>query len=117
MAGQRSSGHATQPSRLILSPALPSVESEVFRKLPLGLALLHLDDPRDLKNYTIIDANPAAAQIAGSTVDRLRGRTLADFPTLLKSPLAAHTQGRIDLGLQSGLALVGSSADQSQIPS
>lgn len=90
MAGQRSSGHATEPSGLVLSPALPSVESQVFRKLPLGLAILHLDDPRDLKNYTIIDANPAAAQIAGSTVDRLRGRTLADFPTILKSPLAAH---------------------------
>jgi PAS domain S-box-containing protein len=96
MAGERSSGHATEPSRLVLSPALPSVESQVFRKLPLGLAILHLDDARDLKNYTIIDANPAAAQIAGSTVDRLRGRTLADFPTILKSPLAAHWLDAVD---------------------
>ena len=90
MAGQQSSGHATQPSGVPLSPALPSVDAEVFRKLPLGLAILHLDDPTDLKNYTIIDVNPAAAQIAGSTADQLRGRRLADFPTLLKSPLAAH---------------------------
>ena len=90
MTDQRGSGHAIQPRRPVLSPVLPSVDSEVFRKLPLGLAILHFDNPKDLKNYTIIDANTAAAQIAGTSVDGLRGRTLADFPTLLKSPLAAH---------------------------
>ena len=90
MAGRRRSGYATQPSGLVLSPALPSVDAEVFRKLPLGLAILHLDDPKDLNSYRIVEANPAAAQIAGSTVDGLRGRTPADFPTLLKSPVAAQ---------------------------
>lgn len=90
MAGQRGSGHAAEQSRMVLSPALPSIDSELSYKLPLGLAILHLDKPEDLESYTIVDANPMAAQITGSTVDGLRGRTLADFPALLKSPLAAQ---------------------------
>jgi PAS domain S-box-containing protein len=90
MAGQPSSGHAARLSRMVLNPELPSIDSELFWKLPLGLAILHLDKPENLENYTIVDANPTAAQIAGSTVDGLRGRRLADFPVLLKSPLAAQ---------------------------
>jgi PAS domain S-box-containing protein len=90
MAGQRSSGPATQPSRLVSSQALPSIDSEVFQRLPLGLAIVRLENPKDLKSYRIIEVNPAAAQIAGSTVDGLRGRTLADLHTLLRSPLATQ---------------------------
>src|SRR5207249_808650 len=37
----------------------------------------------------IIDANPAAASLTGTTLEALRGKTLADFPKLLKTPLPA----------------------------
>src|SRR2546429_6532382 len=51
--------------------------------------LLHLENPRDAKTFKIIDANPAAASLTGTTLEALRGKTLADFPKLLKTPLPA----------------------------
>jgi len=39
--------------------------------LPFGVVLLHLENPQDVKTYRIIDLNPAAAEITGSTPEAL----------------------------------------------
>jgi len=36
-----------------------------------GVVLLHLENPQDVKTYRIIDLNPAAAEITGSTPEAL----------------------------------------------
>src|SRR5467141_4422465 len=59
---------------------------EFLKTLPFGMVLLHLDNPEDVKTCRIIDLNPAAAEITGTTVKGLLGRTLADFPKLLETP-------------------------------
>jgi PAS domain S-box-containing protein len=46
-----------------------------------------LEDPSDVKTFRIVDANPAAAQITGSPAQMLVGKTLADFPKLLETPI------------------------------
>ena len=59
---------------------------EFLKTLPFGMVLLHLDNPQDVKTCRIIDLNLAAAEITGSTVEGLLGKTLADFPKLLETP-------------------------------
>jgi PAS domain S-box-containing protein len=59
--------------------------SEIIRSLPLGVVVLHLENPQDVKSFRIADLNPAAAYITGSTLEDLRGRRLADFPKLLRT--------------------------------
>ena len=71
---------------------------EILRRLPVGVMVLHLEDPSDAKSFRIIDVNPAAAEITGSTIENLRGRTLAEFPKFLNTPfphlcLAAFRSG------------------------
>ena len=56
---------------------------ELVRELPVGVVLLLLEDPSDVKTFKIVDANPAAAEMTGSTTRTLLGKTLADFPKLL----------------------------------
>jgi PAS domain S-box-containing protein len=46
-----------------------------------------LEDPSDAKTFKIVDANPAAAEMTGTTTQLLLGRTLADFPKLLEIPI------------------------------
>ena len=53
--------------------------------MPVGMLVLHLDDPGDPKTFRIVDINPAAASLTGATLEDLRGRTLADFPRLLET--------------------------------
>ncbi len=60
---------------------------ELLRKLPVGVVLLLLEDPSDVKTFRIVDANRAAAEITGTTTRMLLGRTLADFPKLLETPI------------------------------
>ncbi len=88
MASHRGSGQATQASRSAFSQTTSSLAPEFFRKLPLGLAILYREDPDDIKSYRIVDVNPAAAHIAGSTLEGLRGRTLSEVPNLLDSLVA-----------------------------
>src|ERR1700745_3370957 len=90
MASYQSSGQATQTSRSAFSEKTSSLASEIFRELPLGLAILYMEDPDDIRSYKIVDVNPAAVRIAGSTPEGLRGRTLAEFPTLLEPPQVAR---------------------------
>jgi PAS domain S-box-containing protein len=51
--------------------------------------ILRLEDPQDVKTFRIIDLNPAAAFLTGSSLEDLRGRTLAEFPKLLRTPFPA----------------------------
>jgi PAS domain S-box-containing protein len=60
---------------------------EVLRELPVGVVLLQLEDPSDVRTFRIVDANPAAAEITGSTIQMLLGRTLTDFPKLLETTI------------------------------
>ena len=80
-------GHAaksalTQPAETTLLLYL-----EIVRGLPLGVVILQLENPQDPRSFRIIDLNPAAALITGSTLEDLRGRTLAEFPKLLKTAI------------------------------
>jgi len=53
--------------------------------LPLGILVLQLENPKDVRTFRIIDVNPAASLLTGTTQEDLRGRTLAEFPRLLKT--------------------------------
>src|SRR5258708_25130306 len=74
---------------------------EFLRELPVGVVLLLLEDPSDARTFRIVDANRAAAEIAGSTIQMLISRTLADFPKLLETPIP----GQCLTALRSGQAL------------
>jgi len=58
---------------------------EILMGLPLGILVLQLENPKDVKTFRIIDVNPAAGLLTGTTLEDLRGRTLAEFPKLLKT--------------------------------
>lgn len=58
---------------------------EIFRGLPLGMVVLQLANPQDAKTYRILDTNPAATLLTGATQETLHGKTLAEFPRLLKT--------------------------------
>jgi PAS domain S-box-containing protein len=96
MASQRSSGQATQTSRSPFSHTASSLTPEIFLKLPLGLAILYIKDPKDVKSYRIVDVNPGAAHLVGLALEDLRGRTLAEFPNLLESPLVTQWVDTVD---------------------
>lgn len=83
--------------------ALPSqtvlgLYPELLRELPVGVVLLMLEDPSDPETFRIVDANRAAAEITRSNSPRLLGRTLADFPKLLETPIP----GQLLAALRSG---------------
>jgi PAS domain S-box-containing protein len=107
MAASRTSGaeaQAAKPARNQPGEAILPLDSEILRGLPLGVVVLHLENPQDVKSFRIIDLNPAAAHITGATLESLRGRTLAEFPKLLEPPIlgrcldALHARGPKDLG-------------------
>jgi|SRR6202165_539608 PAS domain S-box-containing protein len=107
MTTNRSSGMVAQPTQFVRSEpsaSAPHLYPELLKSLPFGVILLHLENPQDVKTYRIIDLNPAAAQITGSTPEDLLGRTLADFPKLWETQLAgqflraSYSGEAIDLG-------------------
>jgi PAS domain S-box-containing protein len=97
-------GHANPPERGVMNArrmagleardadsAIPSLDQtilalypELVRELPIGVVLLLMEDPSNIKTFRIVDANRAAAAIIRSTTEELLGRTLADFPKLLE---------------------------------
>jgi PAS domain S-box-containing protein len=77
--------HTAQPGLPQAKPTAVQLYPEILRDLPLGVVVLHVEDPSDVKSFRIIDLNPAAAEITGSTMEDLRGRTLAEFPEFLKT--------------------------------
>ncbi len=60
---------------------------ELLRELPVGVVLLSLEHPSDPESFRIVDANRAAAEITRSRSPKLLGRSLADFPKFLETPL------------------------------
>ena len=60
---------------------------ELLRALPVGVVLLLLEDPSDPESFRIVDANRAAAGITRASSPKLLGRSLADFPELLKTSI------------------------------
>ena len=88
MTTQRSSG----PEARAIKPALTQKQEtnlplyrEILRGLPLGVVVLQLANPHDAKTFRIIEINPAATLLTGATPEDLNGRTLAEFPKLLKT--------------------------------
>jgi len=67
--------------------ALASLSPEILKGMPVGMLILHLENPKDPRTFKIIDINPAAATLTGATLEDLRGKTLGDFPRLLETPL------------------------------
>ena len=72
----------SKPAKLKVPPS-----AEILKALPLGVVLLHLEDPQDTKSLKIIDLNPAAAEIIAASREDLLGKTLGDFPKLLETEL------------------------------
>lgn len=88
MATRRSSGSGAQAAKSALkkpAEAIASLYPEILKGMPVGMLVLHLEDPGDPKTFRIVDINPAAAALTGATLEDLRGRTLADFPRLLET--------------------------------
>ncbi len=77
----------TNSAVLLSDQTVLGLYPELLRKLPVGVVLLLLEDPSDVKTFRIVDANRAAAEITGTTTRMLLGRTLADFPKLLETPI------------------------------
>jgi len=101
MGANRTSSSGAQAARAAFSkPAKLKAPpyAEILKALPLGVVLLHLEDPQDSKSLKIIDLNPAAAEITGASREDLLGKTLGDFPKLLETEL----QGSCLAVLQSG---------------
>jgi PAS domain S-box-containing protein len=89
MTKRRFGGPAAEAAKSVLAQpaeALAMLHPDIFRGLPLGVIILHLENPQDVKTFRIIDLNPAAALMTGATLEDLRGRKLAEFPKLLKTP-------------------------------
>jgi PAS domain S-box-containing protein len=79
--------HAAKPALKRSAKENLSLHREVLQNLPLGVIVLQLENPQDASSFRIIDLNPVAASLIGSTFEDLRGRTLADFPHLLETSL------------------------------
>jgi PAS domain S-box-containing protein len=73
---------------------------ELLRGLPVGIVLLSSEDPSDSESLRIVYANRAAAEITRPDSPKLLGRSLADFPKLLETPIP----GQLLATLRSGEA-------------
>ena len=107
MPTRRSSGSGAHAAKsAIKKPAeiTASLSPEILRGMPVGMLVLHLENLKDPRTFKIIDINPAAATLTGATLEDFRGKTLGDFPKLLKTPLpescleAVRTQEPRNLG-------------------
>lgn len=81
-AAQAADSTAPLPNRTVLD-----IYPDLLKELPVGVVLLRLEDPADAKTFKIVDANPAAAELTGTTTQMLLGKTLDDFPKLLEIPI------------------------------
>jgi PAS domain S-box-containing protein len=107
MTTRRTSGPEAQATKSALTPepnTTLSLYQEILRGLPLGIVVLQLENPRDVRTFRINDVNPAAALFTGAEMEDLVGRTLAEFPKLLETSLpgkcleAFQSRKLIDLG-------------------
>jgi PAS domain S-box-containing protein len=97
-AAQAVNSTILQPDRTVLD-----VYPDLLRELPVGVVLLRLENPSDGKTFKIVDANPAAAEMTGTTTQMLLGRTLADFPKLLEIPIPPPRLSQLRPGEQRDL--------------
>lgn len=51
----------------------------IFAELPVGLAVLRLDDPGDPEGWLIVELNPSGLRLAGAAAENPAGRRLLDF--------------------------------------
>jgi PAS domain S-box-containing protein len=107
MTTRRTTGLQAQAAKSALTPTGDSaltLHSEIFSGLPVGVVVLHLENPEDPSSFRIVDVNPAVASVTGAKLEDLRGRTLAEFPRLLKTSFpnecldAFHTRKPKNLG-------------------
>lgn len=88
MTTQRSSGPEARAAKPALTrqqeTSLP-LHKEILAGLPLGIVILQLENPQDAKTFRIIEINPAATLLTGARPKDLSGRTLGEFPKLLKT--------------------------------
>ena len=56
----------------------------------MGIVVLRLENPGDPNSFRIIDLNPAVASLTGYSYEDLRGKTLAEFPNVLKTPFPSE---------------------------
>jgi len=101
MKARRTSGFEIQHDST--GGALPSraalgLYPEVLQKLPTGVLLLLLDDPADARTFRVVDANRAASEITRLSLHMFLGKTLADFPGILETPIP----GQLLAALRSG---------------
>jgi PAS domain S-box-containing protein len=82
---QEANSAVSKPHQII-----PGLYAELLRELPIGVVLLLLEDPSDIKTFRIVDANRAAVEITGTSTQVLLGKTLADLPRLLETPIPGH---------------------------
>jgi hypothetical protein len=59
-----------------------------FRRLPVGVAVWQLRDPRDVRSLHLIGANPAADRELRTSIGFALGKSISDtFPKLLDTPI------------------------------
>jgi PAS domain S-box-containing protein len=92
---QEDPSHFSLPSQTVLA-----LYPELLRALPVGVILLALEDPSSAESFRIVDANRAAAEITRSNSPKLLGKSLANFPKLLETPIP----GQLLATLRSGEA-------------
>ncbi len=81
------------PSRTLLG-----LYPEILKRLPTAVILLLLEDPSHAQTFRIVDVNQAAAAITGLSPRALLGKTFADFPGILETPVP----GQLIAALRSG---------------
>lgn len=86
-------------------------ESEV-RDNRVGVIVWHLDDPMDLRSFRIVDVNPIAAKLVGTTIESLRGKTLTAFPKFLESDVPRQCVDVLRSGKSLDLGDVSYSGDE-----
>lgn len=88
MSTHRTSGPEARATKSALSQQQEtnlSLYREIIKGLPMGIVVLQLENSQDAKTFRIIDINPAATLLTGATPEDLSGKTLAEFPKLLKT--------------------------------
>jgi diguanylate cyclase (GGDEF)-like protein/PAS domain S-box-containing protein len=76
--------HAANPRR---AEETIRLYADIVKNVQIGLLVLHLESRNDAQSFRLVDINPAAVEFLGAPRERLLGKTLADFPELLKTDL------------------------------
>ena len=61
-------GHAVESALSPSGDASLPFYLEIFSGLPMGVVVLHLENPKDVRSFRIMDLNPATASLTGSTL-------------------------------------------------